>query len=64
MIPDDYDARIRTLRIQLIITQAELASLLGVHERTVQDWERRLAHPKIANWRAFVKLEERTYGRG
>jgi DNA-binding transcriptional regulator YiaG len=64
MIPDDYATRVHALRTRLIVTQAELAVLLGVHERTVQDWERGLARPKVANWREFVRLEERTYGRG
>jgi transcriptional regulator with XRE-family HTH domain len=45
MTPDRLRARLRERRIQLGLTQDDVAELVGVSERTFQKWEQGSLHP-------------------
>lgn len=48
-------SRIRTLRMKLNMTQAQLADILGVTDKAVSKWERNLSYPDIV---LFPKLAD------
>ena len=48
-------SRIRTLRMKLNMTQAQLANILGVTDKAVSKWERDLSYPDIV---LFPKLAD------
>ena len=51
-----YDLKIKELREVLLITQQELADLLGVTNITVNRWENNKSNPSIKEKRKLVKM--------
>jgi DNA-binding XRE family transcriptional regulator len=51
-----YDLKIKELREVLLITQQELADLLGVTNVTVNRWENNKSNPSIKEKRKLVKM--------
>lgn len=51
-----YDQKIKELREVLLITQQELADLLGVTNITVNRWENNKSNPSLKEKRKLVKM--------
>ncbi|MHB8097505.1 MAG: helix-turn-helix transcriptional regulator [Erysipelotrichaceae bacterium] len=51
-----YDLKIKELREVLLITQQELADLLGVTNITVNRWENNKSNPSLKEKRKLVKM--------
>ena len=51
-----YDLKIKELREVLLITQQELADLLGVTNVTVNRWENNKSNPSLKEKRKLVKM--------
>jgi transcriptional regulator with XRE-family HTH domain len=49
---------VRKLRARLALTQAQLASLLGVSAAAVQSWEQNIARPAGANKASLIALRK------
>jgi WD40 repeat protein/transcriptional regulator with XRE-family HTH domain len=45
-----------TLREKVGLTQAQLATAVGVSERSIQQWEAGVAYPAIANLKRFIEV--------
>lgn len=52
----DYQKAVKELRDKLILTQSELANLLGVSFASINRWERGQNKPTIAAKRKIVEL--------
>ena len=52
----DYTPRIREARLRMNLTQTELAELLGVSMRSVQEWERGNALPRPRQRRRLARI--------
>ena len=53
--------KIKELRIEKGLTQAQLASLIGVSQKAIDYWERNVNEPKASYIIALVKCFETTY---
>src|SRR5262245_52621060 len=45
-----------TLRERVGLTQAQIATAVGVSERSIQQWEAGVAYPAIANLKRFIEV--------
>ena len=63
-IPFDYGERIREAREIAGLTQAQLASLIGVSYASVNRWENGQSRPNNLAWQRFIDLELSPQGRG
>lgn len=62
-----FGEKVKTVRIQLFLTQAAMAQILGVTEQTVRRWERELNEPVMSVQKRFydycktnrIKFEEK-----
>lgn len=52
----DYQKAVKELRDKLILTQSELANLLGVSFASINRWERGQNKPTTASKRKIVEL--------
>jgi SNF2 family DNA or RNA helicase len=59
-VQDDFAARIKSLRLRLGLTQAELASRLGVSFVTVNRWENQQATPSPLSWSQILRMDGST----
>jgi superfamily II DNA or RNA helicase/DNA-binding XRE family transcriptional regulator len=57
-LPPDYAARIKQYRARLGLTQAELATRLGVSFATVNRWENGQTKPSPLSWQQLLRLDE------
>jgi DNA-binding XRE family transcriptional regulator len=53
---DHIVANLMTRRIVLGITQADIATSIGVSDETVSTWETRRKQPTVTNLMAWIKL--------
>ena len=63
-IPFDYGERIREAREIAGLTQAQLASLIGVSYASVNRWENGQSRPNNLAWQRFIDLKLSPQGRG
>ncbi|MBP9024751.1 MAG: DUF3883 domain-containing protein [Phycisphaerae bacterium] len=56
-LPPDYAARIKQYRARLGLTQAELATRLGVSFATVNRWENGQTKPSPLSWQQLLRLD-------
>jgi len=52
----DYGAKIREIRLKLLVTQTELAKMLGVSFATINRWENSHNEPTMRQKRAIREL--------
>ena len=57
MLPPDYPARIKQFRARLGLTQAELATRLGVSFATVNRWENGQTKPSPLSWKQLLGMD-------
>ena len=63
-VPDDYDRRLRRLRQQLRVSQADLAARIGAAGKAVvYQWESRKRRPSPVLWQRVLQLEGRAAAR-
>ena len=57
-VPDDYDGRLRRLRQQLQVSQADLADRIGAAGKAVvYQWESRKRTPSPVLWQRVLELK-------
>src|SRR5688572_21033520 len=57
-VPDDFAGQTKRLRQRLGLTQAELASRLGLSFATVNRWENGQSTPSPLAWFQLLKLDD------
>jgi len=55
-ISSNYSNRIKLLRMNLKLTQKDLANILKVHQKTISSWEKQVSYPTRHNYMKMVEI--------